>query len=48
MPDGGHTAAPQAEKTVSTKLAGLVARARREGDFLVHYVDEGLLRLGFD
>src|SRR5712691_11040515 len=28
--DEGYTAAPEADKTVSTKLAGLVARARKE------------------
>jgi RNA-directed DNA polymerase len=44
-----NTAAPEADKTVSTKLAGLVARARRETRLtnVVQYVDEELLRLAF-
>ncbi len=43
------TAAPEAEPTVSTKLAGLVARARKEGKLtnVVQYVDEELLLLAF-
>jgi len=47
--DEGHTAAPEADKTVSTKLAGLVARARKETRLtnVVQYVDEELLRLAF-
>src|SRR5712692_4921821 len=47
--DEGDTAAPEAETTVSTKLAGLVARARREAKLtnVVQYVDEELLRLAF-
>ena len=44
-----NTAAPEADKTVSTKLAGLVARARKESRLtnVVQYVDEELLRLAF-
>jgi RNA-directed DNA polymerase len=44
-----NTAAPEADKTVSTKLAGLAARARREARLtnVVQYVDEELLRLAF-
>jgi RNA-directed DNA polymerase len=44
-----NTAAPEAGKTVSTKLAGLVARARKETRLtnVVQYVDEELLRLAF-
>src|SRR5260221_6147164 len=44
-----NTAAPEAEPTVSTKLAGLVARARKEARLtnVVQYVDEELLRLAF-
>jgi RNA-directed DNA polymerase len=44
-----NTAAPEADKTVSTKLAGLVARARKEERLtnVVQYVDEELLRLAF-
>jgi retron-type reverse transcriptase len=44
-----NTAAPEADKTVSTKLTGLVARARKEARLtnVVQYVDEGLLRLAF-
>jgi len=44
-----NTAAPEADKTVSTKLAGLVARAREEARLtnVVQYVDEELLRLAF-
>jgi RNA-directed DNA polymerase len=44
-----NTAAPEADKTVSTKLAGLVARARKEARLTnaVQYVDEELLRLAF-
>ena len=47
--DEGHTAAPEADETVSTKLAGLVARARKEIRLtnVVQYVDEELLRLAF-
>src|SRR5437773_2907802 len=47
--DEGYTAAPEAEKTVSTKLAGLAARARKEARLtnVVQYVDEELLRLAF-
>ena len=42
-----NTAAPEADRTVSTKLAGLVARARKEARLtnVVQYVDEELLRL---
>ena len=44
-----NTAAPEADKIVSTKLAGLVARARKEARLtnVVQYVDEELLRLAF-
>src|SRR5260221_14630426 len=44
-----NTAAPEADKTVSTKLAGVVARARKEARItnVVQYVDEELLRLAF-
>jgi RNA-directed DNA polymerase len=44
-----NTAAPEAEPTVSTKLAGLVAQARKETRLtnVVQYVDEELLRLAF-
>lgn len=47
--DEGYTAAPEADKTVSTKLAGLVARAKKEARLtnVVQYVDEELLRLAF-
>jgi RNA-directed DNA polymerase len=47
--DEGYTAAPEAEPTVSTKLAELVARARREARLtnVVQFVDEELLRLAF-
>src|SRR6266498_5902786 len=46
---GGHTAAPEADEAVSTKLAGLVARARKEARLtnVVQFVDEELLRLAF-
>ena len=49
MLDEGYTAAPEADKTVSTKLAGLVARARKEAQLtnVVQDVDEELLRLAF-
>lgn len=49
MLDGGHTAAPEADRTVSTRLAELAARARKEARLtnVVHYVDEALLRLAF-
>lgn len=44
-----NTAAPEADPTVSTKLAELVARARKEVRLtnVVQYVDEELLRLAF-
>ena len=47
--DEGYTAAPEADSTVSTKLAELVARARREARLtnVVQFVDEELLRLAF-
>jgi RNA-directed DNA polymerase len=47
--DEGYTAAPEAEPTVSTKLAELGTRARREARLtnVVQYVDEELLRLAF-
>lgn len=46
---GGNTATPEVERTVSTKLAGLVARARKEARLtnVVQWVDEELLRLAF-
>ena len=49
MPNGRHTAAPEADLTVSTKLAGLVARARKEARLtnVIQFVDEELLRLAF-
>src|SRR5881409_3005650 len=45
----GYTAAPEAEPTVSTKLAELVARARKEKCLtnVIQFVDEELLRLAF-
>src|SRR2546428_355744 len=47
--DEGYTAAPEADKTVSTKLAGLSARARKEARLtnVVQFVDEELLRFAF-
>ncbi len=47
--DESYTAAPEADRTVSTKLAELVARARKETRLtnVVQYVDEELLRLAF-
>src|SRR5438128_10674063 len=47
--DEGYTAAPEADRTVSTKLAGLVARARKEKrpTNVIQFVDEELLRLAF-
>jgi RNA-directed DNA polymerase len=47
--DEGHTAAPEAEHTVSTQLAGLAARARKEATLtnVMQFVDEELLRLAF-
>jgi hypothetical protein len=47
--DESYTAAPEADRTVSTKLAGLVARASKETRLtnVVQYVDEELLRLAF-
>jgi RNA-directed DNA polymerase len=44
-----NMAAPEADNTVSTKLAGLVARAKKEARLTnaVQYVDEELLRLAF-
>src|SRR3954452_9200708 len=47
--DEGYTAAPEAEPTVSPKLAGLAARARKEARLtnVVQFVDEELLRLAF-
>ena len=49
LPGARNTAAPEADRTVSTKLAGLVARARTEDRLtnVVQYVDEELLRLAF-
>jgi RNA-directed DNA polymerase len=47
--DEGYTAAPEADSTVSTKLAELAARARKEARLtnVVQFVDEELLRLAF-
>src|SRR6266511_2751004 len=47
--DEGYTAAPEADPTVSTKLAGLAARARKEARLtnVIQFVDEALLRLAF-
>src|SRR6266487_53919 len=47
--DEGYTAAPEADRTVSTKLAGLVARARKEKCLtnVIQFVDEELLHLAF-
>src|SRR5215813_7078137 len=47
--DEGYTAAPEAEPTVSTKLAELAARARKEARLtnVVQFADEELLRLAF-
>jgi hypothetical protein len=47
--DEGYTAAPEADKTVSTKLAELAVRARKEARLtnVVQFVDEELLRLAF-
>ena len=47
--DEGYTAAPEAEKTVSTKLAELGERARREARLtnVIQFVDEELLRVAF-
>jgi hypothetical protein len=47
--DEGYTAAPEAGITVSTKLAELGARARREARLtnVIQFVDEELLRLAF-
>jgi RNA-directed DNA polymerase len=49
LPSGRHTAAPEADMTVSTKLAGLVARARKEARLtnVIQFVDEELLHLAF-
>jgi RNA-directed DNA polymerase len=49
LPGERHTAALEAELTVSTKLAGLVALARREARLtnVIQCVDEELLRLAF-
>lgn len=47
--DEGNTAAPEAEATVSTQLAGLVARAGKEACLtnVMPFVTEELLRLAF-
>jgi RNA-directed DNA polymerase len=47
--DEGYTAAPEADKTVSTKLVELAARARKEARLtnVVQFVDEELLRQAF-
>lgn len=49
LPGQGATAAPEADDAVSTKLAGLVARARKEERLtnVISFVDEGVLRLAF-
>ncbi len=49
LPGQGATAAPEAEQGVSTKLAGLVARARKEERLtnVIAFVDEELLELAF-
>jgi len=49
LSSGRHTAAPEADLTVSTKLAGLVARARKEARLtnVTQFVDEELLHLAF-
>lgn len=49
MPGGRHTAAPEADLTVYTKLAGLVERARKEARLtnVIQFVDEELLHLAF-
>lgn len=46
---GGNTATPEVDKTVSTKLAELAARAQKEVRLtnVVQFVDEELLRLAF-
>src|SRR5262245_7921246 len=42
LPNGRHTAAPEADLTVSTKLVGLVASARKEARLtnVIQFVDE--------
>ena len=47
--DEGTTAAPEADHTVSPKLAELAARARKEACLttVMQFVDEELLRLAF-
>ena len=47
--DEGYTAAPEADPTMSTKLAELVARARKEACLtnVMQFVDEELLHLAF-
>jgi RNA-directed DNA polymerase len=49
LPGQGYTAAPEAGRTVSTKLAGLAARARKEARLtnVIQFVDEELLLLAF-
>ncbi len=49
LPGAGHTAAPEADNPVSTKLAGLAARARKEARLtnVIQFVDEELLLLAF-
>jgi len=49
LPGGRHTAPPEGDVTVSTKLAGLVARARKEDRLtnVMGFVDQDLLRLAF-
>jgi Tfp pilus assembly protein PilF len=47
--DEGYTAAPEADPSVSPKLAELAARARKEARLtnVIQFVDEELLRLAF-
>src|SRR5215471_21305507 len=47
--DEGYTAAPEADSTVSPKLAELAVRARKEARLtnVVQFVDEELLRQAF-
>jgi len=49
LPGKGHTAAPEAEIPVFTKLAGLVALTRKEERLtnVIQYVDEEMLHLAF-
>jgi len=47
LPGRGHTAAPEAEILVLTKLAGLVALVRKEVRLMnvIQYVDKEMLHL---